>query len=102
MAERGRTRTSEVSAGSNTTVKATAGTIYGLHAFGATQGGAVRVEDGELGATPDLNATGSGTLFRATSITSNGSDYFDLSPGVGFGQLTIAATSNTRVVAVYE
>lgn len=100
--ERGKARYVEIAAGSNTTIKTTPGTIYGVHAFGTTQGGAVRIEDGELGASPDLNATASTTILRATSITSNGRDFLDLSPGVGFGKLTIAATSNTRVVAVYE
>jgi len=102
MSERGRILTAEIAAGSNTTIKSTAGTIYGAHVFATSQGGSVRIEDGELGATPDLNLTGGTTILRATSITSNGRDFLDLSPGVGFGKLTIAGTSNTRIVALYE
>lgn len=98
----GRNLTAEIASGSNTTVKSTMGSLYGIYAFPTGQGGSVRVEDGELGASPDLNASGSDTLIRFTAITSNTANYFDLKPGVGFGKLTIAATSNTRVVAIYE
>ncbi|MDP3972496.1 MAG: hypothetical protein Q8P61_06270 [Candidatus Nanopelagicales bacterium] len=98
----GRNLTAEISSGSNTTVKATLGNLYGIFAYPTGQGGSVRVEDGDLGATPDLNASGDNTIIRITSLASNTANYTDLKPGVGFGKLVIAATSNTRVVAVYE
>ena len=98
----GRNLTAEIASGSNTTVKSTMGNLYGIYAFPTGQGGSVRVEDGELGAAPDLNATGSDTIIRVTALASNTANYTDLKPGVGFGKLTIAATSNTRVVALYE
>lgn len=98
----GRHLTAEISAGSNTTVKSTMGNLYGIFAFPTGQGASVRAEGADLGATPDLNASGSSTLIRVTALTSNAINYVDLTPGVGFAKLVIAATSNTRVVAVYE
>ena len=98
----GRNLTAEISSGSNTTVKSSLGNLYGIYAFPTGQGGSVRVEQADLGASPDLNASGSSTIFRATALTSNTVNYFDLKPGVGFAKLVIAATSNTRIVALYE
>lgn len=98
----GRNLTSEIASGSNTTVKSTMGSLYGIFAFPTGQGASVRVEDGDLGAAPDLNASGTDTIIRMTALSSNAVNYVDLKPGVGFGKLVIAATSNTRVVALYE
>ena len=98
----GRNLTAEIASGSNTTVKSTMGNLYGLYAFPTGEGASVRVENADLGASPDLNATGSSTLIRVTALTSNTVNYVDLRPGVGFGKLVIAATSNTRIVALYE
>ena len=97
-----RISTAEIASGSNTTVKSSLGSLHGIFAFPTGQGGSVRVEDGDLGAAPDLNATGNDTIIRLTALASNTANYFDLSPGIGFGKLVIAATSNTRVVALYE
>ena len=97
-----RISTAEIASGSNTTVKSSLGSLHGIFAFPTGQGSSVRVEDGDLGAAPDLNLTGSDTIIRLTALASNTANYFDLSPGIGFGKLVIAATSNTRVVALYE
>jgi len=99
--ERGKARTSIISAGSNTTVKDSAGSLYRVNWTKPT-GSAIRIEKttGNLGAAPDLNATGADTIFHGVAATTD----FDIEfgPGVGFDGLTIAATSNARVIAVYE
>lgn len=100
--ERGKARYALVAEGSNTTVKRTAGSLYGLLVAPAN-GASVRVEDAtDLGATPDLNATGASTIARIGTYAAATPDEVGFGPGVGFSALTIAATSNARVTVVYE
>ena len=102
MSGYGPARTSEIASGSNTTVKSSIGTLHSVIAFPTGQGASVRIENTDLGAAPDLNATGTGTIARLTALASNTANAFDFAPGVSFGKLVVAATSNTRVVVVYE
>lgn len=99
MAEPGKAYTSIIATGSNSTVKSTAGSLYRVN-WTKPSGGTIRIEQADLGATPDLNASGSDTLFLGLAATTD----FDISlePGVSFRKLVIAATSNARVTAVYE
>lgn len=93
--ERGKAKYAFISAGSNTTVKSTAGTLYRV--INATTGSVTRVEDGDIGQNPNFNATGDTDTIALTGGT------LDFGPGIGFNtQLTVAATSNARVTVVYE
>ncbi len=96
MAERGKARSTIVSAGSNTTIKSTAGTLYRVFtSLGSNS--LVRVEGAaDLGAAPDLNTIGTATIHLGTA------EVFDFGPGVGFDALSIAATSNARLTVVWE
>lgn len=96
MSERGRARYTLVSAGSNTTIKSSAGSLYSVVSSNPS-GSTVRLENAaNLGTTPDLNAVG------ATTIANAGGAVMDFLPGIGFDALTVAATSNARVTIVYE
>ena len=100
MSEPGRAYAATISAGSNTTVKSTSGSLYRVN-WSKPTGAAIRIENSaNLGATPDLNATGADTIFSGTAATTD----FDIpfGPGVSFRGLAIAATSNARVNIVYE
>jgi hypothetical protein len=103
--DRGKASWTFISAGSNTTVKRTPGTLYALQVTPGN-GGLVRVEgSANLGATPNLNTVGADTigLYGPFAMTSNTiPDTITFGPGIGFEGLSIAATSNTRVLAVYE
>jgi len=103
MTERGKARYTVLSAGSNTTVKSSAGTLYGLNIRPAN-GTIVRAEDAiDLGATPDLNASGAATIEYLGTYSSSAPDSLSFGPGIGFNSgLTIAATSNARVGVVWE
>jgi hypothetical protein len=94
-----------VSTGSNTTIKATPGSLYALQVTPGN-GGTVRVDgSANLGATPNLNTTGTDTigLYGPYSMTSNTVPVtITFGPGIGFEGLSLAATSNTRTLAIYE
>ena len=63
MSEPGRAYAATISAGSNTTVKSTSGSLYRVN-WSKPTGAAIRIENSaNLGATPDLNATGTDTIF---------------------------------------
>ena len=100
MSERGKARSTIISTGSNTTIKPGAGTIYRVNWTKPT-GGSIRVEGNkDLGAAPNLNASGSDTIILGLAATTD----FDIpfGPGVGFDGLSVAATSNARVTVVWE
>lgn len=105
MAERGKARSTIISDGSNTNIKQTPGTLYRINWTKPTDG-TLRVENGELGATPELNPA----MLSASDLTSTillglaaTTDYdVPFGPGVGFDKLDIAATSNARVTVIYE
>ena len=100
MTERGKALSTLISAGSNTTVKATAGTLYGVH-WDKPTNATIRIDkSSDLGASPTLTVTGADTLFLGLAATTD--SYIDFTPGVGFDALTLAATSNARVTVVYE
>ena len=95
MSERGKARYTYVSAGSNTTIKTGPGTVYRV--INGTTGAVTRVEDGDLGQNPNFNAGGDTDTIAISGGT------IDFGPGVGFNtQLTIAATSNSRVTVVWQ
>lgn len=100
MSERGKARSTIISTGSNTTVKSTPGTLYRVNWTKPT-GSTIRVEgDANLGASPNLNASGSATIILGLAATT---DYdIPFGPGVGFDGLSIAASSNARVSVVWE
>ena len=103
MAERGKARYTHISAGSNTTVGTGARTLYGVHV--APQNGTiVRIDDAtDLGATPNLNASGANTIAYVGTFANTAPAFIDLSPGVGTNAgITLAATSNARLTAVWE
>lgn len=96
MAERGKASYTFISAGSNTSVKSTAGTLYRIISSNPT-GSVVRVEDGDMGTTPNFNT------FDTDTIALSGGSPLDFGPGVGFNtKLVVAATSNARLTIVYE
>lgn len=103
MSERGKALYATLSTGSNTNVKSGAGTLYAVHVFPAN-GSSVRIEDAtDLGAAPNLNTSGTSTIELQSGYTSATPAFVGFGPGVGFNTgLTIAATSNARVVAIYE
>lgn len=91
-----------ISNGSNTTVKRSAGTLYRV-LVSPVNGSTVRIEgSADLGATPDLNASGADTIASFGTFGSTVPATIDFGPGIGFGGLSIAATSNVRVTAIYE
>ena len=95
MAERGKARYTYLSAGSNTTVKSSPGTLYRV--INSVTGSVTRVEDGDLGQSPNFNDTGDTDTIAIASGT------LDFGPGIGFNsQLTVAATSNSRVTVIWE
>ncbi len=113
MSERGKSKAFYTSTGSNVTVKAAPGSIYGLNVMPGHGGIVVLVDsngaDGNLGATPDLNSdsiTGLIGRIGPWSTSSNGtSPNPDLIAfrGLGFNAgLSLAATSNTRLIVEYE
>ena len=97
MSERGKARYKFISAGSNTSVKDGYGTLYRILSSNPS-GGTIRVDDAiDLGAAPNLNATGSDT------IVNHGAAELDFGPGIGFNTgLTVAASSNAKLTIVYE
>ena len=99
-ADRGPARAAIIALGSNTTVKAGAGRLHRVNWTKPT-GSSIRIEGvKDLGAAPNLNASGNDTIFFGLAATT---DYdIPFGPGVGFDGLTIAATSNARVNVVYE
>lgn len=103
MSERGKARYTFVSAGSNTTVKSGSGTLYRV-AVSPANGTTVRIDDDlDLGATPNLNTTGSGTIAYTGVFGSTAPGDIDFGPGIGFNTgLTLAATSNAKLTVVWE
>lgn len=97
MSERGKARYTFISSGSNTTVQSGAGTLYRVISSNPS-GGTVRIDDSvSLGQAPDLNSTGTATIVNV------GAASIDFGPGIGFNTgLTLAASSNARVTAVWE
>lgn len=101
MSERGKAKWALVSAGSNTTVKSGAGTVYKVVVVPTSATPGVRIEgSADLGATPNLNSVGADTIL--TQIGLSGATTYDFGPGVGFDGLSVAATSNARITVVYE
>lgn len=92
-----------LSAGSNTTIKSTTGSLYTVHVNDASGGTVVVADAVNLGATPNLNdATLAGTLARFGPLPNAGpfTVRFD---GIGLNAgLTVAATSNAQVTVEYE
>jgi hypothetical protein len=105
MADRGKASWTFISAGSNTTVKATPGTLYALQVTPGN-GGVIKVNGSPtMGQFTDMNSVSGDTigLYGPFAMTSNTiPDTITFGPGIGFEGLSIAATSNTRVLAVYE
>lgn len=95
MSERGRARYSLISTGSNTAVKTTPGTLYRVLSNNPS-GSIIRIEDGDMGTTPNYNTTDTDTIALLGGAT------LDFGPGVGFERLNVAATSNARLTVVYE
>lgn len=97
MSERSKASFAFISAGSNTAVKSTPGTLYGIVSSNPT-GSIIRVDDGDMGTSPNYNGFGA-----PYTIALAGGTYLDFSPGIGFNtQLTVAATSNARLTVIYE
>ena len=98
--ERGKARYTIVSGGSNTTIKDGSGTLYRVFQsldLSGSSNAVVRIEGStDLGAAPDLNTPGTGTIY-----VGSGAD-LDFWPGVGFDALSIAATSNARLTVIWE
>lgn len=103
MSERGKASVSNVSLGSNTTVKSSPGTLYRVLVSPAN-GATVWLEGAaDLGASPNLNAApGAATIAKISEYASAVPDTIDFGPGVGFDALTVAASSNARLGIVYE
>jgi len=100
MTERGKARSSTISVGSNTTIKATPGTLYRIN-WSKPTASSIRIDaSADLGTTPDLNASGADTIFYGLAASTNYD--IEFGPGVGFDGLSVAATSNARVNVIYE
>lgn len=96
--ERGKARYAVVADGSNSPIKATPGTLYRA-IWSKPEGGAIRIGS-DIGASPNFNSPGAGMIFAGTAA---GSDFtLDFGPGVGFESLDAAATSNARILVIYE
>ena len=95
MGERGKARYTFISAGSNTTVGTGARTLYRV--INNTTGSLTRVEDGDIGQSPDFNGTGD------TDTIAMAGGNLDFGPGIGVNtSITVAATSNARLTVVWE
>ena len=109
MAERGKNKTVYSSTGSNFTVKSTPGSLYGINVMPGNGGVVLLVNGaGTLGASPNYNSdsiTGLIARLGPYSTSSNGvvpnPDLIAFA-GIGFDALTIAASSNTRLLVEYE
>jgi hypothetical protein len=102
MADRGRAHATLIATGSNTLVKSSAGSLYELHIW-PINGGTVKVNDGDMGPGTDMHlASGNSIDLIGPFTTPFAPITVTYGPGVGFESLTIAATSNTRVTAVWE
>lgn len=103
--ERGKASWKFLAAGSNTTIKSTGGTLYALQVTPGN-GGIVKVNgSATMGQSTDMNTVSTDTigLYGPFAMTSNTiPDTITFGPGISFEGLTIAATSNTRVLAIYE
>ena len=97
MSERGKAKYLFISAGSSSSVKDGAGTLYAILSSNPS-GGTIRADDAiDLGATPNLNTSGSATIIN------HGAAELDFGPGIGFNVgLTVAASSNAKLTVVYE
>lgn len=95
MSERGKARYTFISAGSNTSVGTGARTLYRI--AGSQTGAVVRVEDGDMGQSPNFNGAGDTDTVYIGTIPA------DFGPGIGFNsQLNVAATSNARLTIIWE
>lgn len=103
MSERGKARYTFISAGSNTTVGTGARTLYRVHVSPAN-GTTVRIDDAtDLGATPNLNATGASTIAATGVFANTAPGVIDFGPGIGTNTgITLAATSNAKLTVVWE
>lgn len=109
MAERGKHRSTYIADGSNTTIKSGAGSLYTVHVMPGHGSTLMLVDSTNLGTSPDLNSdslTGIIGRIGSWSTSSNGVSPFPdriAFDGLGFNTgLTIAATSNARVVVEWE
>ena len=95
MAERGKARYTYISAGSNTSVGTGARTLYAV--LGSQTGAVVRVEDGDMGQSPNFNGTGD------TDTVYIGPIPVDFNMGIGLNsQINVSATSNARLTVIWE
>jgi hypothetical protein len=103
--ERGKAQYAVIATGSNTTIKASAGSLYAVH-INPGWGGTVKINGSStMGQATDMNSISGDTigLYGPFSCASNTlPPYIDFGPGVGFTGLTVAATSNSRVTVIYE
>jgi hypothetical protein len=97
VSERGKARYTFISAGSNTSVATGARTLYRVLSSNPA-GSTIRVEDGDIGQSPNWNGTGD-----TDTIYLGGGALLDFGPGVGVNsQINVAATSNARLTIVWE
>lgn len=102
MAERGKHFTTYVALGSNTTIKATAGSLYSIQVSPSSNSTVVLVNSANLGATPNLNSDSlTGLIGRVGPFASTEPQLIAFA-GIGFDALTVAATSNARLIVEYE
>lgn len=100
--ERGKARSYLIAAGSNTVVKRSPGSLYGVHATGVN-GGSIRLENGELGAALDLYSVNSNTTIGIIGTFAAATPYsVTFTPGIGFDTLHVGASSNVRFTVAYE
>lgn len=87
-----------ISAGSNTTVRSTGTTLYGVHVTGASGGTVLLVDNANLGTTPNFNVVTQTGLFSVIGPLANAGPHDLNYRGVRLENgLTIAATSNARI-----
>lgn len=102
MAERGKHRWTYVSAGSNTTISSAPGSLYSIQVSPANGSTVVLVNDANLGATPNLNSDSlTGIIGRVGTYAAATPDAVTFG-GIGFDALTVAATSNARLIVEWE
>ena len=109
MAERIAHRYAYVSDGSNTTVKTGPGSLYSIQVSPGHGSTLTIVDSADLGAAPDLNSDSLTGIIGRVGEWSTSSNGIKPSPdtlsfvGLGFNVgLTLAATSNARLIVEYE
>jgi hypothetical protein len=94
---RGKAKYTYISAGSNTTVKSGPGSLYKILSSNPTGSTIVLDDSVSLGQAPNFNSATAGTIGNI------GGALLDFEPGLGFNTgLTVAASSNARLLVVYE